>query len=52
MLEINNMLIIYCVQNNLKVFSIEINKINKILIKKLSLKKIKAKFYFDFHDLL
>ena len=50
--EIDYALTIHRVQNNLKVFLIEINKINEIFIKKFSLKEIKTKFYFDFHDLL
>ena len=52
MFEIDNALTIYRVQNNLKPFLIKINKMNETFIKKSSLKKIKAKFYFDFHDLL
>ena len=50
--EINNTLTIYRVQNDLKIFSIKINEISEIFIKKSSLKKIKTKFYFNFYDLL
>ena len=50
--NINNVLLIYRVQNNLKAFSVEINEISETFIKKFSLKKIKAKSYSDFHDLL
>ena len=52
MFEIDDALTIYRVKNDLKIFSIKINKMNEIFIKKFFLKKIKAKFYFDFHDLL
>ena len=52
MFEIDDALTIYCVKNDLKVFSIEINEVNEIFIKKFSLKEIKVKFYLDFHDLL
>ena len=52
MFEIDDALTIYRVKNDLKVFSIEINEMSEIFITKSSLKKIKAKFYFDFHDLL
>ena len=50
--KINDALTIYRVKNDLKIFSIEINEMNEIFIKKLSLKEIKVKFHFDFHDLL
>ena len=50
--KIDDALTIYRVKNDLKIFLIEINEIGEIFIKKSSLKKIKAKFYFDFHDLL
>ena len=50
--EIDDALTIYRVQNDLKFLSIEINEMSEIFIKKFSLKKIKAKFYFNFHDLL
>ena len=52
MFEIGNALTIYRVKNDLKVFSIKINEMSEIFIKKFFLKKIKAKFHFDFHDLL
>ena len=52
MFKIDDALTTYRVQNNLKFLSIKINEMNEIFIKKLSLKKIKAKFYFDFYDLL
>ena len=52
MFEIDDALTIYRVKNDLKIFSIEINEMSEIFIKKFSLKEIKAKFYFDFHDLL
>ena len=52
MFEIDDALTIYRVKNDLKISSIKINEMNKIFIKKLFLKKIKAKFYLDFHDLL
>ena len=50
--KINDALTIYHVQNNLKFLLIKINEMSEIFITKLSLKKIKTKFYFDFHDLL
>ena len=50
--EINDALTIYRVKNDLKILLIKINEMNEIFIKKFSLKEIKAKFYFDFHDLL
>ena len=52
MFKIDDALIIYHVKNDLKAFSIKINEMNEIFIKKFFLKKIKAKFHFDFHDLL
>ena len=52
MFEIDDALTVYRVKNNLKNFSIEVNEMNEIFIKKFSLKKIKTKFHFDFHDLL
>ena len=52
MFEIDDALTTYRVQNDLKFFLIKINEMNELFIKKLSLKKIKTKFYFDFHDLL
>ena len=52
MFEIDDALTIYRVKNDLKTFLIKINEMNEIFIKKFSLKKIKAKFHFDFHDLL
>ena len=52
MFEIDDALTIYRVKNDLKIFSIKINEMNEIFIKKSSLKKIKIKFYLDFHDLL
>ena len=52
MLKINDALIVYRVQNVLKTFSIEINEINEIFIEKSFLEKIKAKCYFNFHNLL
>ena len=52
MFEIDDALMIYHVQNDLKVFSIKINEINEIFIKKSSLKEIKVKLHFNFHDLL
>ena len=52
MFEIDNALTIYRVKNDLKVFLIEVNEMNEIFIKKFFLKEIKAKFHFDFHDLL
>ena len=52
MFEIDDALTIYRVKNDLKVLSIEINEMNEIFIKKPSLKEIKAKFHFNFHDLL
>ena len=52
MFEIDDALTIYRVKNDLKTFLIEINEMSEIFIKKLSLKKIKAKFHSDFHDLL
>ena len=52
MFEIDDALTIYRVKHDLKVSSIKINEINEIFIKKSFLKEIKAKFYFDFHDLL
>ena len=50
--KIDKALTIYRVQNNLKIFLIKINEMSEIFIKKSFLKKIKIKFYFDFHDLL
>ena len=50
--EINDALTIYRVKHDLKIFSIKINEMNEIFIKKFSLKEIKVKFYFDFYDLL
>ena len=50
--EIDDALTIYRVKNDLKIFSIEINKMSEIFIKKFFLKKIKAKLHFDFHNLL
>ena len=50
--KIDDALTTYRVKNDLKIFSIEINEMNEIFIKKSSLKEIKAKLYFDFHDLL
>ena len=50
--EIDDALTIYRVKNDLKSFLIEINEMNEIFIKKSFLKEIKAKFHFDFHDLL
>ena len=52
MFEIDDALTIYRVKNDLKIFSIEVNEMSEIFIKKSSLKKIKTKFYFDFHNLL
>ena len=52
MFKIDDALTIYRVKNDLKIFSIEINEMGEIFIKKSFLKKIKAKLYFDFHDLL
>ena len=52
MFEINDALTIYRVKNDLKVFSIKINGISEIFIKKSSLKKTKTKFHFNFLDLL
>ena len=52
MFKIDDALTIYCVKNDLKTSLIKVNKMGEIFIKKLSLKKIKAKFYFDFHNLL
>ena len=52
MFEINDALTIYRVKNDLKIFLIEINEMSDIFIKKSSLKKIKIKFYLNFHDLL
>ena len=52
MFEIDDALTIYRVKNDLKVFLIKINEMNEIFIKKSFLKEIKAKFHFDFHDLL
>ena len=50
--KIDNALTIYRVKNNLKIFLIKINEMSEIFIKKSFLKEIKAKFYFDFYDLL
>ena len=50
--KIDDALTIYRVKNDLKIFSIKINKMNEIFIKKFFLKEIKAKLYFNFHDLL
>ena len=52
MFKINDALTIYRVKNDLKVFLIEINEMDEIFIKKSFLKKIKAKFHLNFHDLL
>ena len=52
MFEIDDALTIYRVKNDLKVFLIKINEMNEIFIKKTSLKEIKIKFHFDFHNLL
>ena len=52
MFKINDALTIYRVKNDLKVFLIKINEMSETFIKKSSLKKIKIKFHFDFHDLL
>ena len=52
MFKIDDALTIYHVKNDLKIFSIKVNKVGETFIKKSSLKEIKAKFYFDFHDLL
>ena len=52
MFEINDALTIYRVQNDLKFFSIKINEVDEIFIKKSFLKEIKTKLHFDFHDLL
>ena len=52
MFEIDDALTIYRVKNDLKIFLIKINEMSEIFIKKSSLKEIKTKFYFDFHDLL
>ena len=52
MFEIDDALMIYRVKNDLKAFSIEVNEVSEIFIKKFFLKEIKAKIHFDFHDLL
>ena len=52
MFKIDDALTIYRVKNDLKVFLIKINEMDEIFIKKSFLKKIKAKFHLDFHDLL
>ena len=52
MFEIDDALTIYRVKHDLKIFSIEINIVNEIFIKKSFLKEIKAKIYFDFHNLM
>ena len=52
MFEIDDALTIYRVKNDLKIFLIKINEMSETFIKKFSLKKIKTKFYLDFHDLL
>ena len=52
MFEIDDALTTYRVKNDLKILSIKINEMSEIFIKKFSLKKIKAKFYFDFYNLL
>ena len=50
--KIDDALTFYRVQNDLNFFSIKINEVGKIFIKKPFLKEIKTKFYFDFYDLL
>ena len=52
MFKIDDALTIYYVKNDLKIFSIEINEMNEIFIKKSFLKKIKVKLHLDFYDLL